>query len=299
MELRQLRYFVKVAETLNFSEAARLLCVTQSTLSQQVKQLECELGSQLLNRTSHSVTLTEPGLELLPYARDAICAADLCRDRMDDLNRMECGTLDIGVTYSFSPILTETIVTFMHRYPGIKLNIHYKPMSELMEMLRVRDVDFVLAFKPTVPVEGIESHMLFQNCLSAIVSESHPLAARKSVSLPELEKYDLALPARGLQARNYFENLVTPYNKFRIRTELNEVNILLKLIRQTRLVTVLAEASIHNETGICAVPLDIPENEMTGCVHTLRASYRKRSMQEFIRMLSESLAVRERQKAWI
>ena len=87
MELRQLRYFVKVAETLNFSEAARLLCVTQSTLSQQVKQLECELGSQLLNRTSHSVTLTEPGLELLPYARDAICAADLCRDRMDDLNR--------------------------------------------------------------------------------------------------------------------------------------------------------------------------------------------------------------------
>ena len=61
MELRQLRYFVKVAETLNFSEAARCLFVTQSTLSQQIKQLEQELDTVLLTRTSHSVSLTEAG----------------------------------------------------------------------------------------------------------------------------------------------------------------------------------------------------------------------------------------------
>lgn len=59
MELRQLRYFAKVAETLNFSEAARVLHITQSTLSQQIKQLECELGTPLLTRSSHKVALTE------------------------------------------------------------------------------------------------------------------------------------------------------------------------------------------------------------------------------------------------
>ena len=68
MELRQLRYFVKVAETLNFSEAAKALFVTQSTLSQQIKQLEQDLDTPLLIRSSHSVALTEAGMELLPFA---------------------------------------------------------------------------------------------------------------------------------------------------------------------------------------------------------------------------------------
>lgn len=73
MELRQLRYFIKVAETLSFSEAAKALFVTQSTLSQQIKQLEYDLDTLLLERSSHGVTLTEAGRELLPCARRADC----------------------------------------------------------------------------------------------------------------------------------------------------------------------------------------------------------------------------------
>lgn len=71
MELRQLRYFVKVAETLNFSEASRALFITQSTLSQQIKQLEQEIGAQLFLRDSHSVSLTEAGAScfLMPSVR--------------------------------------------------------------------------------------------------------------------------------------------------------------------------------------------------------------------------------------
>ncbi len=299
MELRQLKYFVKVADILNFSEAARQLFITQSTLSQQVKQLEYELGSQLLVRTSHSVALTEAGRELLPYARKTLKDAEMCQARMDDINSMAVGTLNIGVTYSFGSILGETLITFMKQYPRIKLNIFYKPMAELMDMLRDRSVDFVLAFKPSKPLDGVESHILFQNFLAAIVDQTHPLAAKESVTLAELEAYDLALPAQGLQARNYFDQIVTPYNKFRIRIELNEVNLLLKLIRGSHLVSLLAEATIHNESGVKAIRLDIADNEMSGCVHTLKDSYRKRSMQEFIKMLSESLAVRERQNSWL
>ncbi len=69
MELRQLKYFVKTAETLNFSEAAKASFVTQSTLSQQIKQLEQELDTALFVRDSHSVVLTESGAQLLPYAK--------------------------------------------------------------------------------------------------------------------------------------------------------------------------------------------------------------------------------------
>ena len=300
MDLRQIRYFVKLAECLNFSEASRSLCITQSTLSQQIKQLETEFGTQLFVRTSHSVALTEAGCELLPMARRAIRTADDCRSRIEDLSHLRCGTLNIGVTYSFSPILTESIVTFMKLYPGIKLNVLYKPMSELMELLVSRDLDFVLAFKPNEPIPGVESHYLFQNFLAVIVPDSHPLAAEKGVTIDMLRRYDIALPSRGLQARNALERMAGErMAELNVKIELNEVNILLKLLRQAKLVSVLAEATVMNESGITAIPLLGERCEMDGCVHVLNNSYRKRSMQEFIKILSNSIAVRARQNAWL
>lgn len=299
MELRQLRYFAKAAEMLNFSDAAKALNIAQSSLSQQIKQLEDELDVQLFLRNSHSIRLTEAGEVMLPLALRTIHDAENCTDRIHDLQKLLSGTLNIGVTYSFSPILTETVISFMSMYPHIKLNIIYKPMGELMELLAKRDLDFVLAFKPTQPIADVESHILFQNSLSAIVSTTHPLASKEKVTLSELAKYELALPSKGLQARNAFDSIVTTYNNFHIRIELNEVNILLKLIRQTRFVTVLAEDSIYNESNVKAIPLDVPDNEMAGCVHILKDTYHKHSMKEFVRLLSESLAVKKRQNSWI
>ncbi len=297
MELRQLKYFIRVAECLNFSEAAKESCISQSTLSQQIKQLEQELGSELFLRNSRTVSLTEAGMELLPYARTTIKDADACIERIRDLKDILTGTMNIGVTYSFSPILTETIFSFIKKYPKVKLNIFYKPMSELMDMLRDRKVDFVLAFKPSAPMEGIESHILFQNYLAAIVSSTHSLASEKKVSLEQIAQHGIALPSKGLQARNMLDKVLERYNfNLKARIELNDPDILLNLVRQSNLVTVLAEASIHNERG---VPIDIPDNEMVGCVHTLEDSYRKHSMLEFIKMLCESVAVRERINSWL
>lgn len=299
MELRQLKYFIKAAEMLNFSDAAKTLNIAQSSLSQQIRQLEDELNVQLFLRSNHSIRLTEAGELMLPFALRTIHDAEACTDRIRDLQQLLTGTLNIGVTYSFSPILTETVISFMKLYPRIKLNIVYKPMGELMELLTGRDLDFVLAFKPTRPVSDVESHILFQNSLSAVVSSTHPLASKEKVTLAELEKYELALPSKGLQARNAFETLLTAYHHFQIRLELNEVNILLKLIRQTNLVTVLAEDSIYNEHDVKAIPIDVPDNDMIGCVHILKDTYHKHSMKEFVRLLSESLAVKKRQNSWI
>lgn len=289
-----------MAETLNFSDAAKALYITQSTLSQQIKQLEQELNAPLLLRNSHSVCLTEVGEELLPYALRTLHAADLCIDRIHDLQQLLTGTLNIGVTYTFSPILAETLLVFMKRYPHVRLNIYYKPMEELMELLSNRKVDFVLAFKSSVCHDEIESHILFDNHLAVIVGDSHPLAKKDKVKLSELGPYDIALPSKGLQARNALDKALAKYmTKLRVRLELNEVNILLKLVKQSQLVTVLAEATIRNEQGIKAVPLDFPENEMAGCVHVLKNTYRKHSMQEFIRLLSEANAVKERIHDWL
>lgn len=299
MELRQIKYFVKAAELLNFSDAARALNVAQSTLSQQVKQLEDELGIQLFERRSHTISLTEAGSELLPYARRTVYDADTCIARINDLTNLTAGTLNIGVTYSFSPILTETLIEFTKEHPNIKLNIFYKPMAELMDMLQSRAVDFVLAFRPTVRIEDIESHVLFDNHLAVIVRDGHPLAQKERLKIADLCKYNLALPSKGLQARNSFDHCLSTFgNILDIRIELNEVNILLELIKHSNMVTVLAEATVYNQSGIKAIPLDVTSNEMEGCVHMLKNCYRKHSALRFIHMLRESNAVKARVHGW-
>ena len=108
MEIRQLNIFLKAAETLNFAEAARLLFMTQSAFTQNIKQLEEELGVSLFDRNSHSVHLTEAGEVMQEYARKTIYMADECKAHIMDLKQMKSGVLRIGVTHSFSLMTTDT-----------------------------------------------------------------------------------------------------------------------------------------------------------------------------------------------
>lgn len=292
MELRQLRYFIKVAETLNFSEASKELFITQSTLSQQISQLERELDQQLFLRNSHEVSLTEAGRLLLPYARETVNDADTCVQRLKDLKELVTGELNIGVTFSFSSIAAETLISFLKKYPHVKMNVVYLPMSELMEMLLRHELDLVLAFYPTEHDNRIESHVLFSNKLAVIVNENHPLARQKSLSLAELQRYSLALPTRGLQARNAFERMIGGnISKYKVKAEMNNVDMLFKVIRESNYVTILSESTVIDERGLVAVPLDVSDNEMEGCVHLLKNSYVKNSVQEFIRLLTQSTSI--------
>lgn len=292
MEIRQLRYFLKVAELLNFSEASKVLYVTQSTLSQQIKQLEAELDTTLFERNSHEVTLTEAGQKLVEYAQKVVVDADICQQKMTDLKDLLTGELNIGVTFTFSPLLTETVLEFIERHPDVRLNIIYKTMAELMEMLQRHEVDFVLAFKPTEKNERIESYMLFNNKLVVAMSNTHPLAKRKNITFDDLKSCQVAMPAHGLQIRNAFDNMTElAINELNVRLEINDINILLKLVCQSKLVTVLSEAALHEEEGLVGIPLEMGNADMEGCIHMLKNAYIKNSAREFCRLLSQSRSI--------
>jgi len=292
MEIRQLRYFLKVAETLNFSEASRQLFITQSTLSQQVSKLEQELDMQLFERNSHEVTLTEAGEHLRRYALRAVNSVDDCTQHIEDLKNMLTGELNIGVTFSFNSIAHEAIMAFLKKYPRVKLNVCYKPMSELLAMLKRRELDIVLAFKPTVADEHIESRPLFINQLAVIARDDHPLMRQHSVRLDELQNYSLVLPAHGLQARHTLDTLLSTHEiTLKASVEINNVNQLLRIVRESNYVTVLSESTILHENGLRSVRLDCKNNVMEGCIHTLRDAYLKRSAKEFIALLAESASI--------
>ena len=300
MELRQLKYFVRTAQTLNFSEAARSLYVSQSTLSQQIKALEDELGTVLFQRDSHSASLTQSGSLLLPLAIQTIQDSEACKAQVNDLKEMLTGELNIGVTYSFSHILTETVKNFVKEYPGVKLNIFYRNMAELMEALRHREVDLVLAFKPGQPYNEIESSNLFCDRLSVIMRKDHALARRKSISLEELKRHRLAIPAKGLQARNALEEYICiERSDLNVCLEINEANILLDIVEDNNLLTMLSEASIRGRDLLKAVPLDLPDNQMQGCVHTLKRVYHKRSAEVFVKMLRDADIIQELSGKWL
>lgn len=300
MELRQLRAFVKVVETLNFSEAAKQLCMTQSTLSQNIKQLEERLQVQLFYRNSREVILTEAGSELLPFARNTVQQSDNCMNRINDLNNLRCGTLNVGVTRSFNRIVDVTVLQFIKEYPNIKLNIVYKPMGELMASLTQRKLDFVLSYKPSMDYPQVESHVIFEDRLSLVVHKEHRMADRTSVTLDELTKCRLILQSKGSQGRNVLDRILEE-NEMTLepQIEINQVSPLLRLVHNRHLATILASTTVSTHPDLVAIPIDCPDCKMEGAYHILIDSYRKKSIHEFMRILIESEEMHKLRERWI
>ena len=289
MEFRQLRYFVKVAELRSFSEASKALFISQSTLSQQIKQLEEELGVELLVRDSRHVSMSDYGEQYLPYAKQVLKDVDTSTERMNDVRQLKIGTLNVGATYTFCPLLADTVRDYMKKYPGIKLKIYCRSMENLMEMLEHGQLDVALSYKPLQSYDDIDSHILFNSNLCVIAGKDNPVAKKERIRLAKLENLPLVLPAKGLQARNAFDSLLYGQNfKFDVRLEINDLSMLLDMVSRTNLVTLLSGATIHSNKNFVAISLDHPHSEMQGSFHLLKGTYCKNATKEFLKMLVEN-----------
>lgn len=288
MELRQLRYFLKAAETLNFTDAAKQMYITQSTLSQQIKQLETELNVLLFDRIGKKVFLTEAGNEFLPFAKQTVGDADLAVQRIQDLQGIRTGSLRIGITYSLSFGLAPIILRFMKEYPNIKLEVFYNTAQELLQMLKDRELDFVLSFSMTVKDEQIEETDLYEVPLCAIVHIRHPLAFQKNISLKELKQYSLVLPSRGLSARSALNDLLQTNDIILDpHLEMNDANILLQLVESSLYVTVLSKTTILGRPELRAIPIKEQQNGMMASVLTMKGAYQKASAEAFLKLFEE------------
>lgn len=288
--MRHLKYFVTIAETLSFSEASRRLFITQGTLSQQIQQMEGEIGAQLFDRTRHSVTLTEAGEELLPLAKKTLEDSEICSNRIKDLKGALTGTLRIGTTHSFSALLTETVKKFIKQHPGVKLNIQSETASELMDMLLNRELDLALAFRPARVYDELESEQLFRNELRAIVRKDHPLAASKVLTMKELERHRMVLPGKGMQARRAFDTyLGLDTRALNVAVEVNDPDLIMDIVQSTNLIAVVSSLASYYRPGLVSIPLEGGNYSIDGCVHRLKDGYRKRAADIFIDLLRDTV----------
>lgn len=286
MELRQLKYFVEVARLKSFSLASKTLFITQSTISQQIGKLEEELGVELLTRDTRHVELSDYGEQFYPCALQVIEDARAGAERIRDVMDLHVGTLSVGSTYAFSPLLKQTVLDFYSKYPNIKLNIIISNKEELMQKLLDRELDVALTYKSPLGEDRIESHLLFQSRLCLIGRTGTLKNLGKEVTVQELVHYPLALCPKGLQSRDTLESILYAEDvNLDIRLEINSVRSLLDLVANSSLATMLSEEAIHGMKGLEAVPIAHPDGRMDGCYHYLKGAYHKMSAQKFVEML--------------
>lgn len=286
MELRQLRYFLKAKELLNFTEAATALNISQSTLSQQIKQLEDELSVPLFNRIGKRIRLTEAGDLFSEYALQSINRANEGLLLLKDLKNLNTGKITIGVIYSMRILFAKILIQFASQYPNIKIQIVFGTTKDLIERLNLHHFDFILTFHE----EMKEPHLKYQTLLKAnmvlVTAKNSPLAQKVNISLQEVAGLPLALPFSGNNSIQFFEESFGQKNLVpNICMEINDIPTLFEIVKTGHWHTILSETSV-NDPDVVGIPIDGKNMRRTIMIISLREAYEKKAVTKFYEMLA-------------
>jgi len=288
MEVRQLGYFIKAAEMLHFTAAAEACFVTQSTLSQQIKQLEEELGMLLFDRVGKNVRLTEAGNVFLIHARQIVLDIKKSKQAIFELANMVNGELRIGVTYAFSSLLLPALTPFSEKYPGIMIHVEYGTAGELENKLRTADLDIILAFHEQADSSGLDMQPLFSSRIMMVVAKKNPLAKLNKITLKELGKLELILPSNGFSSRDLLNEIFRKNNiSPNIKIEMNDVHSLLSMVESGNWATIINEKAIGTWDTLTAIPISGKELYKQAFILWQTGVYRKKSAMLFIEELTK------------
>ena len=287
MELRQIRYFLSVAETEHLTQSADALFVTQSTLSHGLRQLESELGTPLFDRIGRGLKLSQAGIAFRSYAARAMQELEAGRMALTDLAGLQSGTLTVGVIPTFLTLfIPEVVAAFSAAYPGVRVMVRDLRSGQIEEQLIAGQLDLGIAFHPASRDE-IEVEPLFDERMHLVVHESHPFARRRSVRMRELANVPLALLPTSFVTRRLIDAAfkqahVAPI----VRVEMESVDALLSACRQAPLASIAAEHAAHRAgDGMCTIVLTEPKTvRHTGILWRKDAS-RSAAAREFIARL--------------
>ncbi len=194
MEIRQLRYFIEVAEREHISDAAAHLHVAQSAISRQIANLEEELGVELFERIGRNVKLTPIGKIFLEHSISALQAIDYAKKQMEEYLNPEKGTIKIGFPTSLAGHLLPTVVSaFKKEHPNVAFHLRQGSYEYLIDAVKSRELN--LAFLGPLPPKdsSIDTTILFTESFSALVPLSHPFAKREAVPLIDFREEDFVL----------------------------------------------------------------------------------------------------------
>lgn len=188
MELRQLRYFVAVAEELHFTRAAQRMHVAQPALSAQIRALEREVGGPLLDRTTRNVELTDAGRELVLHAAEVIRVADRALSCAKQIARRDGQTLAVGCLGAPGDLLYDALDVLAECHPDRVVNVQTFDYVEMWSALYTEEVDLVLAHLPfdAPQLDGLDALPLVDEPRVVVLSTAHRLAGRDQLRPADL-----------------------------------------------------------------------------------------------------------------
>lgn len=206
MELRQLEYFVAVAEEANFTRAAARVHISQSGVSAQIKALESELGQPLFDRSSRVARLTAAGKAALEPAKAALAATAAVRTAVDDVAGVLRGTLSIGMVTgcTITPLFT-AVEAYRHAHPGVKLAMRENDSESMLAEVEAGNLDVAIVGTAGAPPATLQSMTIISEPLAALVPAGHPLARRKNVDYATLAEESLVSMPVGTGVRATLE----------------------------------------------------------------------------------------------
>lgn len=201
MELRHLRYFLIVAEELNFTRAARRLNISQPPLTQQIKALEAELGVALIDRSAYRIALTDAGQVFAGEAARILGEVRNAARLACSAARGATGRVRVGFTESasFNPLMTSTLRGFRSAYPEVEVSLEEHPTTELAMGLREDRLDVGFVRPPLREEKGLAFDLLEKESLVVAVPAGHRLSRRRSVALKDLSAETFILYPRAVR----------------------------------------------------------------------------------------------------
>ncbi|MCO6385298.1 LysR family transcriptional regulator [Oceanicola sp. 502str15] len=186
IELRQLRYFLAVAEELNFTRAAEKMGIAQPPLSQQIMNLEHQLKVKLFTRSRRQVSLTPEGDAFIVYARRIINNTQIAAELVGAITRGENGPLSIGAVFSsIYTVIPQLIEVFASRFPKVRLHLQEMIIAQQVTALREDRIDVGILRGP-IPEPDLETLSLLEERFVAVVPKTHPLAGEAQLSVEHL-----------------------------------------------------------------------------------------------------------------
>ncbi|PLS09566.1 LysR family transcriptional regulator [Neobacillus cucumis] len=202
MELRQLRYFIEVAERQHVTEAAENLNVAQSAVSYQITKLEEELGVKLLERVGRNIKVTQIGNVFLQYVINALKTIEEAKEKVNEYLDPQAGTIKIGYPTSLARYwLPNVISAYKKEVPHVNFHLRQGSYAYLIDAVKNGEID--LAFLGPVPMKDpdLEAKILFMENIVALLPNHHPLADRKSLPLSDLRTDPFVLFPNGYVLR--------------------------------------------------------------------------------------------------
>lgn len=292
MELRQLKYFVRAAELLNFTHAADDLYITQSTLSHQIKELETSLNVLLFDRVGRRVKLTEAGEVMLEYARKTIRQAEEGKQVLMDLNNIKTGKIVIGSTYGLVNLLLQSATEFNEEFPDIHIQIVLGSTSDLIQKIRSYEIDCMLSFMPSLEDNQLDVMPLFSANLSLILHKSHPWSKLKKITFQKITELPLVLPSQSYSIRNFLDESLLKNNiKLNAKIEINDIHSLLELVNTKKWSTILMDTSLFHFSELIAIPIDSKNISREATIIFPSGIYRKASLVLFYDLIKKKLAM--------